>query len=130
MVHLCFVLCNRSKPESSDPGLDFEDIDARWQRLLGIGSSNRVELPVQQITCRYAHRNAVTPSCLLQYMWSGSRDSNPGPPAPKAGALPSCAAIRLMPQYTGRRYERGALATVLYPDSPLDSYTMILHFKC
>ena len=27
--------------------------------------------------------------------WSGRRDSNPGPPAPKAGALPGCATPRL-----------------------------------
>jgi hypothetical protein len=27
-------------------------------------------------------------------MWSGCRDLNPGPPAPKAGALPSCATSR------------------------------------
>jgi hypothetical protein len=28
-------------------------------------------------------------------VWSGCRDLNPGPPAPKAGALPSCATSRL-----------------------------------
>ena len=27
-------------------------------------------------------------------IWSGSRDLNPGPPAPEAGALPGCATPR------------------------------------
>ena len=34
--------------------------------------------------------------------WSGRRDSNSGPPAPKAGALPSCAT----PRHPGRNSEK------------------------
>jgi hypothetical protein len=33
---------------------------------------------------------------LHRYYWSEQRDLNPRPPAPKAGALPSCAMLRYM----------------------------------
>jgi hypothetical protein len=37
---------------------------------------------------------AITVDGVSLYLPSGRRDSNPGPPAPKAGALPDCATPR------------------------------------
>jgi hypothetical protein len=46
-------------------------------------------------------------------VWSESRDSNPGPPGPKPGALASCATLR---NFTGQ--EPRALPTKLHPVVP------------
>jgi hypothetical protein len=45
---------------------------------------------------------------------SGCRDLNPGPPAPKAGALPSCATARFYD--ADRQYLSDQLATPVSPD--------------
>ena len=41
-----------------------------------------------------AARHVLFPLFPPLVIWSGSRDLNPGPPAPKAGALPDCATPR------------------------------------
>ena len=38
----------------------------------------------------------------LRFLWSGRRDSNPRPSAPKADALPGCATPRLFPMIVTR----------------------------
>ena len=44
---------------------------------------------------RMSYRRIQTLGGRLRFrMWSGQRDSNPRPPAPKAGALPDCAMPR------------------------------------
>src|SRR5437763_7642901 len=46
---------------------------------------------------------------------SGRRDSNPRPPAPKAGALPSCATPRVRRRLLTHRYTLGPVKAVVEP---------------
>ena len=60
-------------------------IQMSYRRFVLFGSGNNER-----------HYLAAKPSPTDPKLWSGQRDSNPRPPAPKAGALPDCAMPRVM----------------------------------
>ena len=93
---------------------------SKLPRFESAGLSAKIGAPGRTRTCNIRLRRPVLyPVELRAQRWSGWRDSNPRPTAPKAVALPGCATPRRFRQYytfrTGFIPTQPGNGTELYP---------------
>jgi hypothetical protein len=65
-----------------------------WQRAFSNGAPGRIRTCDPRLRRPLLYPTELRAPRLDETIWSGQRDSNPRPPAPKAGALPACAMPR------------------------------------